>query len=139
MTNQRTDLVPVEQETRVVYVQDMTILDIDPDRPLPVSTWDDADQPNLFYYAPVNHKALGITADYVYVTGNTRYIIYGNWAFTGPSGEGNGKFPPPRVLYGQVNHKVTRRAELWFKFSGMNTEKSGPRFGDYVAGINARF
>ena len=102
-------------------------------------TWDDADQPNLFYYAPVNHKALGITADYVYVTGNTRYIIYGNWAFTGPSGEGNGKFPPPRVLYGQVNHKVTRRAELWFKFSGMNTEKSGPRFGDYVAGINARF
>jgi hypothetical protein len=102
-------------------------------------TWDDTDQPNLFYYSPKNHKALGITADYVYVTGKTKYIVYGNWAFTGPSGEGNGRFPPPRVLYGQVNHKISQSNELWFKFSGMNTENSGPRFGDYVFGFNTRF
>ena len=65
--------------------------------------------------------------------------MYGNYAFTGPSGEGNGRFPPPRVLYGAINHKVTPGAELWAKFSGMNTEKKGPRFADLVVGINARF
>ncbi|HUR32386.1 MAG TPA: hypothetical protein VM032_01230 [Vicinamibacterales bacterium] len=102
-------------------------------------TYDDSDTTSLFYYSPLSHKALGLTVDYVYVTGKTRYILYGNYAFTGPSGEGFGRFPPPRVLYGAVNHKVTPGAELWAKFSGMNTEKSGPRFADVVVGITARF
>jgi hypothetical protein len=100
---------------------------------------DDADRASLYYYAPPKFHQIAIAADYTYISGNTKYGIYG---FV-PINKANGEFPlivtPPNTLFGFINHKLNRNNELWFKFAGLYTRNSGPRFGDYVAGINFRF
>jgi hypothetical protein len=100
---------------------------------------DDADHASLLYYAPPIYHQYSIAADYTFISGNTRYGVYGYYPVNKINGEAPILVEPPKTLFAFINHKISARQEFWFKFAGLHTKHDGPRFGDYVFGMNYRF
>ncbi len=102
-------------------------------------TYDDTDRPSLFYYAPLKYHQYAFAADYTFISGKTRYGVYGFIPFTGVSGDPPVLIRPPFTAFAFINRMISPTTEVWFKFAGLYTTHHGPRFGDYVFGINTRF
>ena len=98
-----------------------------------------ATSPRCTYYMPLDYHHVQISADYTFVTGSTRYGIYGNVPVTGQSGTGFGRFNPPYTFYTFINHKLNPKNEIWAKYAGLSIKDNGPAFGDWVFGFNTRF
>jgi len=115
------------------------------DNPLPIFRvgiaylWDDANQPSLSYYAPIDFQSVSIAADYVYVTGKYRFGVFGTAPLTKTSGTGFGRFDPYWTLFSFVNYKLSPSREVWVKFTGVHSANLSPKLVDIVAGINLRF